>query len=566
MLRATLLIFQNEFRLLARDRAAAFMLVVAPIVIIAVAGFSLGNMFGVRTGGEPYTIVVVDRDHGEIASAILHALRREAALVVVPADNLAAASAIVGHRDRTPLAILIPANTTRDFEAGHTPRIELYVDPVKRLEAQALELRLSRLFMAVTAAARRRAAQRMAAQSADLRVRLAATSERIRTAQKQIAQVRAQFAQAKIHAESEIRAQLKESIDKARAQTVAALASSIAAARAAMERDLSARRDALEAVGRYLDALQASKAEFERWLAALKAAAGSHAADIPAPPRWPTPPSAKVIAELRKPVALAAPQPLAMASAARPALDFKMPAIAPLPEIPAQSIELLAGVNAPPIPGALGWREHSIGGGPARVNSFNLYVPGFGITFLLIDMLWGIGVGFIDERDWGTLARLRISGAAPAAMMVGKLMARFVTGVGQMIALFAVGWAVFGISLGHSWWALLIPVAAIAFAAAAFSLLIACVANTRDAVLPIGAMAALAMAAVGGCWWPLDFEPHWMRTAALAMPTTWTMHAFNNLMIRGMGVESAIVPALVTLGLGFLFLGAGIMGSARIFR
>ena len=147
------------------------------------------------------------------------------------------------------------------------------------------------------------------------------------------------------------------------------------------------------------------------------------------------------------------------------------------------------------------------------MNAFDQYVPGFGITFLLVDMLWGVGVGLIDERDWGTLARLRVSGAPASGMMLGKLMSRFLIGLGQMILLFGAGWALFGISLGRNSWALLLPAAAISFAAAAFSLVIACVANTRDAVLPIGAMAALAMSAIGGCWWPLDFEPYWMRAA-----------------------------------------------------
>jgi|SRR5215469_2827174 len=75
-------------------------------------------------------------------------------------------------------------------------------------------------------------------------------------------------------------------------------------------------------------------------------------------------------------------------------------------------------------------------------------------------------------------------------MMPGKLMSRFLIGLGQKILLFGAGWVLFGISIGRSSWALLFPVAAISFAAAAFSLVIACVANTRDAVLPIGAMAA----------------------------------------------------------------------------
>jgi ABC-2 type transport system permease protein len=134
-----------------------------------------------------------------------------------------------------------------------------------------------------------------------------------------------------------------------------------------------------------------------------------------------------------------------------------------------------------------------------------------------------------------------------------------------MILLFGAGRILFGISLGHNSWALIFPAAAISFAAAAFSLVIACVANTRDAVLPIGSMAALAMSAIGGCWWPLDFEPYWMRALAVAMPTTWTMHAFNNLMIRGLNPSSTAWPVGVTFAIGAVFLALGILSSSRIY-
>jgi len=151
-------------------------------------------------------------------------------------------------------------------------------------------------------------------------------------------------------------------------------------------------------------------------------------------------------------------------------------------------------------------------------------------------------------------------------MMFGKLMSRFLIGLGQMVLLFGAGWALFGISLGRNSWALVLPAAAISFAAAAFSLVIACVANTRDAVLPIGAMAALAMSAIGGCWWPLDFEPHWMRALALGMPTTWTMEAFNNLMIRGPDPLSTVWPVAITFAIGMVFLAMGVLSSSRIYR
>ena len=59
------------------------MLLLAPIVIIAVAGFSLGNIYGSRLTANVYTIPLVDDDHGVVAKAIGDALDHEAAVIVV---------------------------------------------------------------------------------------------------------------------------------------------------------------------------------------------------------------------------------------------------------------------------------------------------------------------------------------------------------------------------------------------------------------------------------------------------------------------------------------------------
>src|ERR1700739_2979060 len=91
MLRAAWIVFENEFRLLGRDHAALFMLFFAPIVIIAVAGFSLGSLFGVATAGRIYVIPLVDHDHVALAKSIIAALSREPAVRITPEpdDNLA---------------------------------------------------------------------------------------------------------------------------------------------------------------------------------------------------------------------------------------------------------------------------------------------------------------------------------------------------------------------------------------------------------------------------------------------------------------------------------------------
>jgi len=567
VLRAAWIVFQNEFRLLARDRTALFMLAFAPLVIITIAGLSLGNIYGVQPGSEPYSIIVVDDDHQWLARALIDAFDRDHSISVVLVANLVEARAIVGKRARAPLCIVIPPNTSRAFEAGHEVHLTLYVDPVKRLEAGAIELHLDRLCREVTARAHDLAQKKVAEQASHLRNQLAHFAGQMKAMTSQLDLLHRQFERARATAQSEVALQMRQTIDQVRGEVTTQINRTLAQTRTAVERDLAARRDALMAVSRYLGQLQASQRDFETWLAKLKSAAGSHASQIPPPPSWPAPPDKGQLAELSKPLDFPAPRIDLTSSIRLPEKAIRLPRMPKFPDLRSiPDFGKLASQTTTPLPGILGWRERSINGGDADVNTFDQYVPGFGITFLLVDMLWGLGVGLIDERDWGTLARLRVCGAPASGMMIGKLMSRFLIGLGQMILLFGAGWALFGISLGHNSWALLLPAAAISFAAAAFSLVIACVANTRDAVLPIGAVAALAMSAIGGCWWPLDFEPHWMRALALAMPTTWTMEAFNNLMIRGLDPSSVAWPTAVTFAIGVIFLTLGILSSSRIYQ
>jgi ABC-2 type transport system permease protein len=103
----------------------------------------------------------------------------------------------------------------------------------------------------------------------------------------------------------------------------------------------------------------------------------------------------------------------------------------------------------------------------------------------------------------------------------------------------------------------LLPTAGIVFAGTAFGLVVAGVATSRESVLPIGSIVIVTMASVGGCWWPIDLEPRWMRTAALGFPTTWAMAAFNDLMIRRQPASAAVWPTLVLFAYGFAYLVLG---------
>ena len=99
------------------------------------------------------------------------------------------------------------------------------------------------------------------------------------------------------------------------------------------------------------------------------------------------------------------------------------------------------------------------------------------------------------------------------------------------------------------------------FAASSLGLLVAALAPSRDAVLPLGTIAIMGMAAIGGCWWPITIEPHWLQTVAHLFPTAWAMEAFNDLMLRE-GQLRDILPALgalTTFGVLYWILGLKVL-------
>jgi ABC-2 type transport system permease protein len=97
---------------------------------------------------------------------------------------------------------------------------------------------------------------------------------------------------------------------------------------------------------------------------------------------------------------------------------------------------------------------------------------------------------------------------------------------------------------------------------AALGLLLGSLARTEGMAVAIGVIAANVLAALGGCWWPIEITPPWMQTFALFLPTGWAMDAMHKLISFGAGPVS-VAPHLVGMALVLLIL-LGV--SARAFR
>ncbi|MGC2275167.1 MAG: ABC transporter permease [Candidatus Binatus sp.] len=573
MLRAVWLTIGKEFLLIRRDRVGLFMLLVAPIAVIAAAGFSLAKIYGGQTAprGE-YSVAVFDEDHGAVGRAILDALARERELTVIQSSSRRDADETVRERKLAVVGIVIPAGTTDAIEHGRSAQLVLYTDPVKYLQTIKVELALSEMCRQITAGAATRARSETAQRTRDFTDKLEQARASAEQTRAEAAHLATQADASRAAIEPKIRAHIETALSAARDRTKLALDTELDRIQRKIDADTAARQAKLDELKDYLNRLDIAHGQFESWFGQLKELAGSHAADIPPPPSIPTLPADLNLGGIQLgPVADLRDARSRLENALTiPPIDLNLPALPPPPKLPLLSIPEMPVIDPSlAIPGSLGLTEVDLSGKKvgqfAGFNAFDLQVPGFAVTFLLIGMLMGVSLALIDEHDWGTLERLRSASAPLWATLTGKLLARFVVGFLQMVVLFAAGYLLFGISLGRTPAALMMPAAAIAFAGAAFGLIVAGVGKTRDAVLPVGAIVIMTMAAIGGCWWPIDFEPAWMQQVALALPTTWAMHAFNDLMIRNLAASSAVIPSAVNFSFGIIYTVVGVAIARRRF-
>ncbi len=202
-------------------------------------------------------------------------------------------------------------------------------------------------------------------------------------------------------------------------------------------------------------------------------------------------------------------------------------------------------------------KERNLTGNRLEVTAFEQNVPGFSLMFVLLAVVFGTAMTMHDERDWGTLPRLLIAPGGFTRLLMGKLVARFVVAVLQVVCLFLWGHWVFGVSLGSSPLAFLLLTVAIAFATVATGMVVAGLARTREQTLPLGLTFVMTLSALGGLWWPQSVQPDWMSRIGQAVYTTWAMQGLNDLVLRdrGLAATAVAVTRLVAWGAAALALG-----------
>jgi ABC-type multidrug transport system permease subunit len=95
-------------------------------------------------------------------------------------------------------------------------------------------------------------------------------------------------------------------------------------------------------------------------------------------------------------------------------------------------------------------------------------------------------------------------------------------------------------------WAVLLLLLAYTTMCSAMAVAFASVARTESQALAAGVILTNLLAAIGGCWWPVEITPKWMQQAALLLPTGWAMDGLHKLISYG-DSPASVVPHLLAL-------------------
>ncbi len=188
-------------------------------------------------------------------------------------------------------------------------------------------------------------------------------------------------------------------------------------------------------------------------------------------------------------------------------------------------------------------------------SGFEQAIPGILVMFTLLVLLTSGGSLLVTERKQGLLRRLASAPISRREVVSGKWGGRMVLAAVQVTVALAIGTVLFRMDWGPDLAMVIVILAAWAGFCASAGLLVGSVAKTEAQAGGLGVLMANVLAALGGCWWPIEITPSWMQTLQHFMPTGWTMDALHKLISFQAGAASAL-PQLAILVVATVLVGA----------
>jgi ABC-2 type transport system permease protein len=181
-----------------------------------------------------------------------------------------------------------------------------------------------------------------------------------------------------------------------------------------------------------------------------------------------------------------------------------------------------------------------------HITAFQVTVPGYGVLFGFFIALT-TAVSFVTERRTGTWRRLLAAPVPRWQALLASLVPYFFVGVVQLTFLFGIGALGFGMQIAGSIAALAVLSLSVVLCAVCLGLLFATFASSERQVGGVGSLVLLVMGLFGGCMFPRLFMPASMRSLGHAVPHSWALDAYYDVLVRQGTSIADIAPSIAAL-------------------
>ena len=179
------------------------------------------------------------------------------------------------------------------------------------------------------------------------------------------------------------------------------------------------------------------------------------------------------------------------------------------------------------------------------------------ITWVFIPLLGASGL-FVYERLMGTLRRLLVTPTRQSTFLLGGIGSQYLIALAQMVLLVLFGVLVMRVPWGRDPLALMVVLVTFGLAGVALGTALGTFVKTEGQSSNLSIMLGMAMALLGGCWWPMELFPAGLQQVVKVLPTTWAMSAMTDITMRGHGLADILPEAGVLLAFAAAFFLVGL--------
>ena len=216
--------------------------------------------------------------------------------------------------------------------------------------------------------------------------------------------------------------------------------------------------------------------------------------------------------------------------------------------------EALAAWNDPPVRLAVTQTDASAEPESGAYNSFAHSSPGMILQFAVAGLLTCAQV-LVSERKNRSLQRLLTTSASRVQILLGHYLSILALILLQFAILILFGQLALGLGYFSQPLATLLITLVSALSIAALGLLIGVLAKSEEQAIGLSLICMFALAGLGGAWVPLEVTGTTFQTIGHITPLAWSMDGFKNILIRGQGLQAALLPAAALLAYALLFFG-----------